>query len=122
MPFLENMTLRIYFIIELFLSGSRITSGQPPSINKSPARVIYARSICTRLHGSTSLVHECKVVYVKLLNSLHFLHLFIYSSTSRNYPGHYASNFNLFLCSRYSTNSTTYIIVYTFYHQFSLCF
>ena len=29
MPFLENMTHRICFIVELFLSGTRITSGQP---------------------------------------------------------------------------------------------
>ena len=27
LPFLENMTLRIYFIVELFLSWTRITSG-----------------------------------------------------------------------------------------------
>ena len=29
MPFLENMTLRICFIVEIFLSGTRIISGQP---------------------------------------------------------------------------------------------
>ena len=84
--FLENMTLRICFIIELFLSGIRITSGQlekeSTSINKSPTPVMYAWSICTRLHGSTSLGHQCKVACVEFLNSLYFLYLFIYSSTS----------------------------------------
>ena len=42
------------------------------SINKTPTPVMYAWSICTRLHGSTSLGHECKVVCVKFLYSLHF--------------------------------------------------
>ena len=50
MPFMKNLTLGISFIVELFLSSTWITS------------------------GSTSLGHECKVVYVKFLNSLHFLH------------------------------------------------
>ena len=81
-PFLENMTLRISFIVELFLSDTRITSGQPEkestSLNKSPTQVMYTWSICTRLHCSTSLGHKCKVVCVKFLYSLHFLHLFIY--------------------------------------------
>ena len=67
------------FIVELFLSGTQITSAQPEkestSINKSPTPVMYAWSICTRLRGSTSLGHECRVVYIKFLNSLHFLHL-----------------------------------------------
>ena len=66
MPFLENMTLRICFIVELFSSGTQITLGQPEkestNINKSPTLVMYACYICTRLHGSTSLDHECKVV------------------------------------------------------------
>ena len=57
MPFLENMTLRICFTVEVFLSGARITSGLPEkestSINRSPTPVMYAWSICTRLHGST---------------------------------------------------------------------
>ena len=76
MPFLLNMTLRICFIVEPFLSGTRITSGQPEKestlINKNPTPVMYAWSICTLLHGSTSLGHECKVVCVKFLNSLNF--------------------------------------------------
>ena len=46
MLFLENMTLRICFIVELFLSGTWITSGQPEkestSINTSPTLVMYA--------------------------------------------------------------------------------
>ena len=101
MPFLENMTLRICFIVELFLSGARITSGQPEkestSINKSPTSVIYAWSICTRLHGSTSLGPWMFSIFcVKFLSSSHFLHLFIYSSSSREYPGCHASNFILF--------------------------
>ena len=65
MPFLENRTLRICFIVELFLSGTQITSGHPEkdstSINKSPTQVIYVWSICTRLHGSTFLGHECSL-------------------------------------------------------------
>ena len=76
MPFLENMTLRICFIIGLFLSGTQITLSQPKkestSINKSPTPVMYAWSICTWLHGSTSLGQECKLVCVKFFNSLHF--------------------------------------------------
>ena len=100
MPFLENMTLRICFIIELFLSGMQITLGQPEkestSINKSPPPVMYSWSICTWLYGSTCLGYGCKVVCVKFLNSLHFLHLFIYSLTSHEYPGHPTSNFILF--------------------------
>ena len=44
----------------------------------------------------TSLGNECKVVCVKFLHPLHFLRLLIYSSTSREYPGHHASNFILF--------------------------
>ena len=101
---------------------------------------MYAWSVCTRLHVSAFLGHECKVVCIKCFNSLHFWGLFIYSSTSREYPGHYASNFIFFIflfiyfiyfiylfcvcvcvcvCSRYSTVD---IIMYTFYHQFSLCF
>ena len=75
MPFLENMMLRICFIVEYFLSGARITSSQPEKEssckNKIPTPVIYELSICTRLHSSTSLGHECKVVCVKF-NSLHF--------------------------------------------------
>ena len=114
---------KIWPLESVFLSDTRITLGQPEkestSINKSPTPLMYAWSICTQLHGSTFLDHEWKVVCVKFLNSLHFLHLFIYSSTSPEYPGHHASNFILFLCSRYST---VYIIMYTFYHQFSLCF
>ena len=73
-----------------------LTEKESTSINKSPTPVMYAWSICTRLYDSTSLDHECKVVCVKFLNSLHFLHLFIYSSTSRKYLGHHASNFILF--------------------------
>ena len=100
MPFLKNMTLKICFIVELFLSCTRITSGQPEkestSINKSPTPVMYAWSICTWLHGSTSLGHEYKVISVKFLNSLHFLHLFIYSSTFHEYLSHPPSNFILF--------------------------
>ena len=46
MPFLENMTLRICFIVELFLSDTRITSGQPEkestSIIINPTPVMYA--------------------------------------------------------------------------------
>ena len=38
------------------------------------------------------------------------MHLFIYFLTSREYPGHHASNFILFLWSRYSTVD---IIMYT---------
>ena len=57
---------------------------------------MYAWSIFTRLHGSTSLGPECKVVCEKFPYSLHFLHLFIYCSTSRKYPGHHACNFILF--------------------------
>ena len=63
MLFLENMTLRICFIIELFSSSTRITSGRPEkestSIDKSPTPLTSAWSICTRFHGSTSLGHEC---------------------------------------------------------------
>ena len=58
---------------------------------------MYAWSICTQLHGSTSLGYECKVICVKFLNSLNFLHLFIYSLTSSQYPGHHASNLMLFV-------------------------
>ena len=76
MLFLENMTLRICFIIELFLSGIWITSGQTVKeftrINKSSIPVMYAWSICRRHHGSTSLGHECKVVCVKFLKFLNF--------------------------------------------------
>ena len=115
MPFLENMTLRICFIIELFLSRTRITLDQhekeSTSINKSPTPVMYAWSICTRLHSSTYLNNECKVVCVKFLNSLHFLHLFIYSLPSHEYPAHHTSNFILFVCSCYFTVD---IIMYTF--------
>ena len=46
MLFLENLTLRICFIVELFLSGTRITLGQPEkeptSINKRFTWVMYA--------------------------------------------------------------------------------
>ena len=70
-PFLENMTLIICFIVERFLSDTRITSDQPEkestSINKNPTPVMYAWSICTRLYGSTSLGYECKEVCVKFL-------------------------------------------------------
>ena len=76
MPFLENMTLRISFIVGLFLFGKWITAGQPAKeftgINRNPTPVMYAWSICTRLHGSSSLGHEYKVVCVRFLNSLHF--------------------------------------------------
>ena len=54
---------------------------------------MYALSISARLHGSTCLDQEGKVVLVKCLNSLHFLHLFICFSISR---GHYYSNFICF--------------------------
>ena len=93
MPFLENMTLRIFFIIEFFSSGARITSGQPEkestSSYKSLTPVMYILSICTQLRGSSSLGHECKVVYVKFLNSLHFFASFYIFSTSHEYPGHH---------------------------------
>ena len=53
MPFLENMNLRICFIVEIFLSGTRITSAQPEkgstSIYKSPTPVKYAWSIYTHV-------------------------------------------------------------------------
>ena len=46
MQFLENMTLRICFIVEIFLSSTWITLGQPEKestcINKSPNPVMYA--------------------------------------------------------------------------------
>ena len=48
------------------------------------------------IHGSTSVSHEFKEVCVKCLNSVHSLFLFIYSSTSWEYPGHHASNLILF--------------------------
>ena len=95
--FWKNMNLRICFTVELFLSGTRITSGQPEKetacINKSPTLLMHALPIFTRLHGSTSLGNQCKVVCVKFLHSLRFLYLFIYSC---EYSGHYASNFILF--------------------------
>ena len=125
MPFLENMTFRISFIAELFLSGAQITLGHPEkdstSINCSPTPVMYALSIYTRFHGDTSLDYECKVVRVKYFDSLHFLHLFIYSSTSREYPAFHACNFMFFFCVC-GSYSTTYIILHTFYHQLSLRF
>ena len=118
MPFLENMTLTVCFIIELFLFGKQITSGQSEkestSINTSPIPVMYAWYIYTRLDGSSCLGHKCKVVCVKFLNSLYFLHPFIYSSTSWEYPGHHASNFILFVWPPPH--------MYAFYHQLSLCF
>ena len=99
------MTHRICFIVELFLSGTLISSGQPEkestSINKSPTPVMYAWSICTRIDGSISLGNEYKVVSVKFLISLHVLYLFIYSSTFHEYFGHHASNF-IHFCGRYS--------------------
>ena len=80
---------------------TRITSGQPEKesirINKSPTPVMYAWSIWTRLHGSTSMVHECKVVCVKFLNPLRFLYLFIYSLRFRDNSRHHASNFIFFV-------------------------
>ena len=80
----------------------RITSDQPEKdstcINKNPTPVMYAWSICSRLHGYTSLGHKYKVVGVKFLNSLNFLRLFIYSSISSEYNDHHASNFILFFC------------------------
>ena len=79
---------------------------------------MYAWSICTRLHGTTSLDHECKVFVENFLNSIHFLHLFRYSLTSCEYPGHHASNVILFCVAATPVN----IIVYTFYYQFSLVF
>ena len=121
-PFLENMTLRICFIVELFLSATRITSGQlekeSTSINKSPIPVIYAWSICTRLHGSTSLGHKCKIVCVKFLNSLHFWHLLYIVQCLMEILATMLLILS-FLCCRYSTVD---IIIYTFYLQFSLCF
>ena len=124
MPFLENMTLRICFIVDLFLSSTRVTSGQPEkestSINESSNPVMSAWSIWTRLHGSTSLSHQCKVVCVKFINSLHFLHFF-FLYILRNLMNIPATMLLVlsFLCGHYSTVD---IIMYTFYHQFSLCF
>ena len=99
-PFLENMTLRICFIEVFFLSGTRITSNLPEKslINMSPTPVMYAWSMCTLFHGSTSLGNECKIVCVKYLYSLHFLLLFIYSSTSSEYHGYHACNVIFFFC------------------------
>ena len=91
MPFRENMTLRIYFITELFLFNTNY-------FGPAWKRVYWeshSSNVCM-IHGSTSLGHECKEVCVKFLNSLHFLHLFIYSLRSQEYPGHCASNFILF--------------------------
>ena len=90
------MTLRIFFYRRTWLAHGLLQTSvkKSTSINMSPTPIMYAWSICARLHGSASLDHEFKVVSVK--SFLHFLHLFIFSLTSREYPGHYTSNFILF--------------------------
>ena len=79
---------------------------------------MYAWYIYTRLDGSSCLGHKCKVVCVKFLNSLYFLHPFIYSSTSWEYPGHHASNFILFVW-RHPTCTLFITIIFVFLGELS---
>ena len=114
MQCLENKTLRICFDVEL-LSGTWITSGsekESASINKSPTPVMYTWSICTQLHGCSSLGHECKIVCVKFLNSLYLFFLYVFRLLV-NIPG---TMLLIFLCSCYSTVD----VMCNFYHELTV--
>lgn len=85
------------FTVELLLVDTQITSGHPEKESLILRKVIlhwctcYPCELCSM---SNFFCHECNFLFVKFLISLNLEHLFAYSSTSVEYPDHYASNFS----------------------------
>ena len=97
-PFLANIVLNICLTVVAFLSLIFITSAQTEKkstkIKNKPMSRICAWYIWTLVHGAPYLGHVCLLVCLNVLIFVHLGHLLMCSSTSSQYPGHQARNFN----------------------------
>ena len=116
-PFLANIILHICLTVVAFLSLTFITSSQPEKestkIKNKPMHQICAWSIWILVHGTSSLGHECILVCLNVLISVHLGHLLMYSLTFLQYPGYQACNLNLLCVAATPPWISSYILLIT---------